>query len=581
MVSIQKGTVDAVVLMALVHRVAAFTVSNASYTPSDPCLAPLRGLLAHVGAYNHTDGIAELCSVAASAAVATRPPTPHEPSMLTKSVHIPRSAPMSFLQLEFQEEQAEWSAFTTSGTPPSPRGSHCAHLVLQSLYIFGGCAAGSRVRCHNDVHALDLSTGAWSLVATSGSVPHPASNVACASNGPTLAVFGGYAGSYSSKVHLFDATTHTWTLATPAGTAPKPRQGATLTRFASGFVLFGGSDDAMPFNDVHILASDGGSWKDPTARCAPAPCALPSPREGHTATLTGTKLWVHGGVGRVGRSYVSLTDLAYLDVTTFTWHDPAVQLQATNLAPSARSLHAALTLGSRFLVLGGLTTPARTPLADAAILDAETFSWSRPLPKGHPPPARSGLSATLRGRTVFTFGGCDATACTDEVRALTFKYERRAAAVGAAASTSGGLPSGNGMAAAGVALVGSAGCPSACSAHGKCWQGRCLCDPGYEGYDCSLLSECDCHQRGVCAHGRCYCDPGFDGPHCELIARCANDCSDHGACVHGRCACAAGYTGPDCSELIDCKRTWHKPPLYSSCRTSGEHCPQPLASRFR
>ncbi|KOO29704.1 tenascin isoform 2 [Chrysochromulina tobinii] len=426
---------------------------------------------------------------------------------------------MSFIQqLEFQEEQAEWSVFPSTGTPPSPRGGHCSHLVLQTLYIFGGCAAGTRSKCLNDMHALDLSSGAWSRVATSGSAPHPASNVACASNGPVLAVFGGYAGTYTSKVHLFDATTRVWTLAMPAGVAPKPRQGATLTRFAGGFVLFGGTDDATPFNDVHVLASDAKQWTDPKARCVPMPCALPAPREGHSAALIGTKLWVYGGVGKVGRSYVSLTDLAYFDVITSTWHDPAVQMQATDLAPSARSLHAALTLGSRLLILGGWITPQRTPLPDVAILDAETFSWSRPLPSGTPPPARYGQSLTLRGRTVFTFG----------------------------AKSLGGA-----MAAAGP-IIGSTSCPSSCSAHGKCWQGRCLCEPGYEGYDCSLLSECNCHERGVCAHGRCFCDPGFDGPQCELIARCANDCSAHGVCVHGRCTCAAGFTGADCSELVAC-----------------------------
>ena len=532
-------TLAALATLTAVPFAGAFSVTDAHDAP-DPCLGSLRGLLDHAqhnGSHVASGSIAKLCAIVA--------PASNDKALSRIGNH---SAPLSFIQqLEFQEEQAEWSVFPSTGTPPSPRGGHCSHLVLQTLYIFGGCAAGTRSKCLNDMHALDLSSGAWSRVATSGSAPHPASNVACASNGPVLAVFGGYAGTYTSKVHLFDATTRVWTLAMPAGVAPKPRQGATLTRFAGGFVLFGGTDDATPFNDVHVLASDAKQWTDPKARCVPMPCALPAPREGHSAALIGTKLWVYGGVGKVGRSYVSLTDLAYFDVTTSTWHDPAVQMQATDLAPSARSLHAALTLGSRLLILGGWITPQRTPLPDVAILDAETFSWSRPLPSGTPPPARYGQSLTLRGRTVFTFGGCAGSACTDEVRSLSFKYARRHTPI----TAEGAKSLGGAMAAAGP-IIGSTSCPSSCSAHGKCWQGRCLCEPGYEGYDCSLLSECNCHERGVCAHGRCFCDPGFDGPQCELIARCANDCSAHGVCVHGRCTCAAGFTGADCSELVAC-----------------------------
>ena len=78
--------------------------------------------------------------------------------------------------------------------------------------------------------------------------------------GGQLAVFGGYAGKYSGFLHLFDASKQTWTLATPAGSAPKPRQGASLTRYASGYVLFGGANDLQPFNDLHLLSSGGEAW---------------------------------------------------------------------------------------------------------------------------------------------------------------------------------------------------------------------------------------------------------------------------------------------------------------------------------
>ena len=338
---------------------------------------------------------------------------------------LPAATGPSFL--EFQEEQAEWSAPVTHGTPPAPRGGHCAHFSLQTLYIFGGCTVGPRSRCYNDVSSLDTRSLTWSRVHASGSAPHPAARVACASAGSNLAVFGGYAGTYLNAVHFFDSEMKIWTRAQPAGAPPKGRQGATLTRVSNNYILVGGADDAVHYNDVHVLSLDGKSWTSPPARCAPAPCALPPPREGHSAALVGSKLWIYGGVGRTGSRgpYQSLTSLVYLDVSTYTWHDPEMHMRATELSLTGRSLHAAVSLGSRFMLLGGLTTPQRKVLSDAAIVDTETFTWTRPLPVGAAPPGRSGLSASLNGRTVFVFGGCGESACTDELLSFRFQYKRR------------------------------------------------------------------------------------------------------------------------------------------------------------
>ena len=40
--------------------------------------------------------------------------------------------------LDFQEEQLEWVKPEVTGAVPEPREGHCAHLVQQSLYIYGG-----------------------------------------------------------------------------------------------------------------------------------------------------------------------------------------------------------------------------------------------------------------------------------------------------------------------------------------------------------------------------------------------------------------------------------------------------------
>ena len=518
---------------------------------AQPCIGTLetiRDEVAHLSRHDRHEALRPLCG----AAGANKTGAVDEAKAATH--HRARFNPMtrSMSLLEIQEEQAEWDVPTVHGTPPAPRGGHCAHLHRETLFTFGGCSVGTRSRCYNDVNALELDSLTWSAVAPAGTPPHPASRVACAPAGASLAIFGGYSGTYSNAVHLFTGETRTWTRAQPAGTPPKARAGASFTRAASSIILFGGADDVMAYNDVHVLSLDGTVWHTPPTRCAPAPCLLPTPREGHSASLVGTKLWVYGGVGRVGRAYTGLTHLAYLDTTTWTWHDPSSQMQSSESALSPRSLHAAVTLGSRLLLLGGLMTPKRTRLGDAAILDAETFSWSRPEPRGHPPAARDGSSITLRGRILYSFGGCGESACTDELRTLKFQYQRRTA-YDPSHSTSSGVAGGNAMALAGPPVNGLRGaCPANCSAHGNCWMGRCLCDPGWEGHDCALAQSCECNGRGFCGHGRCFCDPGYDGPHCEIAAQCPSNCTGHGSCVHGRCTCDAGYSGSDCADIVQC-----------------------------
>uniref|UniRef100_A0A672GFQ3 Tenascin C n=1 Tax=Salarias fasciatus TaxID=181472 RepID=A0A672GFQ3_SALFA len=89
-------------------------------------------------------------------------------------------------------------------------------------------------------------------------------------------------------------------------------------------------------------------------------------------------------------------------------------------------------------------------------------------------------------------------------------------------------------------------CPDNCSNRGQCVNGECVCDIGYEGEDCSELS-CpnSCQNRGRCVNGQCVCDKGFAGEDCS-IKTCPKDCMGRGDCVDGKCVCFVGFTGKDC-----------------------------------
>ena len=140
-------------------------------------------------------------------------------------------------------------------------------------------------------------------------------------------------------------------------------------------------------------------------------------------------------------------------------------------------------------------------------------------------------------------------------------------------------------------------CIKNCSNHGVCAFGRCFCDPGYYGLDCSnvtcpgdfcyydpstheqVCKHC-CHattqheapggdkhvynerkvacdhehpgeSHGICdGYGQCQCRPPFVGEDCS-IRDCPNACSGNGYCAEeypvGRCICEGGWEGLDCS----------------------------------
>ena len=108
-------------------------------------------------------------------------------------------------------------------------------------------------------------------------------------------------------------------------------------------------------------------------------------------------------------------------------------------------------------------------------------------------------------------------------------------------------------------------CPNQCSHNGFCLEGKCLCQPGYDGVDCSRVvignEDCpnDCggkeNPKGICWLGKCFCFPGFSGADCmeDQKLPCTGGCSDRGQCHFGRCFCEIGYVGEACeTEVKQC-----------------------------
>ncbi|KAI5732577.1 hypothetical protein M8J76_001881 [Diaphorina citri] len=96
-------------------------------------------------------------------------------------------------------------------------------------------------------------------------------------------------------------------------------------------------------------------------------------------------------------------------------------------------------------------------------------------------------------------------------------------------------------------------CPVLCSQRGDYINGECQCNPGWKGKECHLRhDECevpDCHGHGHCTNGKCQCGRGYKGVHCEQVDCPHPTCNNHGYCMAGTCLCKKGWKGPDCGEM--------------------------------
>ncbi|XP_050925995.1 tenascin-N isoform X4 [Lates calcarifer] len=93
-------------------------------------------------------------------------------------------------------------------------------------------------------------------------------------------------------------------------------------------------------------------------------------------------------------------------------------------------------------------------------------------------------------------------------------------------------------------------CPDDCNDNGRCVDGKCVCHQGYTGDDCSqLMCPDNCNDKGQCVDGKCVCFPHFTGEDCS-VQKCPNDCIGNGQCVDGQCICDEGFYGEDCSLVF-------------------------------
>ncbi|XP_078430160.1 uncharacterized protein LOC144702137 isoform X2 [Wolffia australiana] len=217
--------------------------------------------------------------------------------------------------------------------------------------------------------------------------------------GRFLYVFGGYGedNCQTNDVHVFDTAKQTWSKPMMKGTPPSPRDSHTCTTVGNKLFVFGGTDGKNPLKDLYVLDTSSNTWMLPSV-CGKRPDA----REGHSAALVGTRLFIFGGCGKSESNFeeVYYDDLFILDTENFVWE----RASAAGTPPSARDSHTCASWRNKLIVLGG-EDASDYYLSDVFVLDTDSMVWKELSTSGQMLAPRAGHCAMALGKNLFVFGG--------------------------------------------------------------------------------------------------------------------------------------------------------------------------------
>jgi hypothetical protein len=140
------------------------------------------------------------------------------------------------------------------------------------------------------------------------------------------------------------------------------------------------------------------SWKYPQIQGNP-----PQARKGHSAIRYQNCMVIFAGEDNETKK--TLNDVHLINLESWTWEKP----QVSGEIPPSRSFHIAVLYREQMVVWGGYSEPIPGGYlcndSGVYILDLKTWYWSRIIPYGTPPIARSHHSAALFKDKLFIDGG--------------------------------------------------------------------------------------------------------------------------------------------------------------------------------
>lgn len=210
-----------------------------------------------------------------------------------------------------------------AGDPPSPRAAHAAAVVGTMVVFQGGI--GPAGHSTDDLYVLDLTNDKfkWHRVLVQGQGPGPRYGhvMDLVAQRYLVSVSGNDGKRVLSDAWVLDTAQkpYVWRRLNPEGDRPSARMYATACARSDGmFLLCGGRDSSgAPLADAYgLLMHRNGQWE-----WTLAPGVSPSPRYQHAAVFVGARLHVTGGVLKGGRAVEGEAAIAVLDTAAGVWLD--------------------------------------------------------------------------------------------------------------------------------------------------------------------------------------------------------------------------------------------------------------------
>ncbi|XP_020212134.1 serine/threonine-protein phosphatase BSL1 [Cajanus cajan] len=223
----------------------------------------------------------------------------------------------------YDVQTKKWTSLKPAGEPPSPRAAHAAAAVGTMVVFQGGI--GPAGHSTDDLYVLDLTNDKykWHRVVVQGQGPGPRYGhvMDLVAQRYLVTVSGNDGKRVVSDAWALDTAQkpYVWQKLNPEGDRPSARMYATASARSDGmFLLCGGRDSSgAPLADAYgLLMHRNGQWE-----WTLAPGVSPSPRYQHAAVFVGARLHVTGGVLRGGRAVEGEASIAVLDTAAGVWLD--------------------------------------------------------------------------------------------------------------------------------------------------------------------------------------------------------------------------------------------------------------------
>ncbi|XP_038724802.1 uncharacterized protein LOC120016289 isoform X1 [Tripterygium wilfordii] len=151
-----------------------------------------------------------------------------------------------------------WKCATTSGTPPSARDSHTCSSWKNKIVVIGG--EDGHDYYLSDVHILDADTLMWKELNTSGHMLLPRAGHSTVCFGKNLFIFGGFTDAQNlyDDLYMLDIDSGLWTKVLTTGDRPSARfsvAGDCLDPVKDGVLVFiGGCNEILEaLDDMYYL----------------------------------------------------------------------------------------------------------------------------------------------------------------------------------------------------------------------------------------------------------------------------------------------------------------------------------------